>query len=469
MTRPNFFADVAALNCLLKMDLDEPERDCDLTLDIVDVPFWFSFSSDEKTQRMKAYRQLEIYGKDEEMASEAASLELDRESGTVSGRASDELGDNIGAFFGACKKLNCLIGEKGLEPLFSGLDPNEAGILLTENNGELEWKVVSGRERPDLTVHTLLGGITTGRPYMEDFMERSAVDMMSLEEKIEAAEEGNTDVMEDLAMLYLNGDDDIEPDPEKSVYWFKKLAEEGVSNGMFNLGLLYAKGHGVKRDFEEAAYWMEKAAEAGDEDAPRVARDYKKLAAAYDKASAGDAQAQADLAAGLMSLGGSLDQAGAQEDFKECVKWARLAAEQGNPDAMWTLALAYEHGRGVDENTDTAIEYYERGASLGSAPCQHSLGCFYARGDYLEKDNKKAFELFQKSAAQGYGLAMRDLGRCYQFGMGCMGNMKTAVEWYEKALKVIDDPELERKTALFKMLGENDEHWGDDYAGEEEI
>ena len=73
-----------------------------------------------------------------------------------------------------------------------------------------------------------------------------------------------------------------------------------------------------------------------------------------------------------------------------------------------------------------------------------------------------------KSAQQGYGLAMADVGRCYQFGNGVMGNMKTAVEWYEKALEVIHDPELERKTAMFKMIGENDEHWGENYPGTDE-
>ena len=54
---------------------------------------------------------------------------------------------------------------------------------------------------------------------------------------------------------------------------------------------------------------------------------------------------------------------------------------------------------------------------------------------------------------------MRALGQCYQFGHGTLGNMKTAIEWYEKALEVIDDPELERKVMVFKTLGESDENF----------
>lgn len=61
---------------------------------------------------------------------------------------------------------------------------------------------------------------------------------------------------------------------------------------------------------------------------------------------------------------------------------------------------------------------------------------------------------------------MRDVGRCYQFGTGTMGNMKKAVEWYEKACDVLDDPELAEKTKIFKSMSEFDEHWGEDYPGD---
>ena len=44
--------------------------------------------------------------------------------------------------------------------------------------------------------------------------------------------------------------------------------------------------------------------------------------------------------------------------------------------------------------------------------------------------------------------------------------MKTAVEWYEKACEVLDDPELARKTAIFKSLADVDEHWEEDYPGD---
>lgn len=466
MPKPNFFAGIDALNCLLQMDFDDPAKDIDLTLDLIDLPFWLSLHSDEKTQTLKVYIQSELYSRDEKMATSCGSLVLDRASRRADVEAPQALGENMGAFFSACQNLSCLIQEKGLEPLYADLNPDEAGILLTERDGELSWQVVSGRERPSLTVQTLFGGSTTGRPYMDDFWERSELNDLSLEEKIEAAEEGNTTAMEELAMLYLNGDEEqsIAPDPQKGVYWFRKLADTGDAAAMFNLGLHYAKGHGVERDFEKAAEWMGRAAEAGDDDAPALVEEYRKLAGAAEKAAAGDAQAQADLAEGLMKLGGSMDQAGAGNDYDEAFELAQKSAAQKNGDGTWILALAYEHGRGVRKNRKKAAALYKQGTELGHAACQHSLACCYMNGDVLPEDHDAAFALMQKSAEQGYGLAMKDLGRCYQFGTGCTGNMQTALEWYAKAAEVLDDPELDRRVMALQALSKADPHWGEDYA-----
>ena len=457
--RPNFFADEAALNCLLGMEFDDTDEFIDLTVDIIDSPIWLSFRTDDREQVLRAYTQLDMYTKNENLVNDIGSVVLDRSSKQVAAKALPNIGENMLGFWRACRNLSCLIQEKGLEKLYTGLDPEQAGILLEVKKGELAWKAVSGKDRPELMVQSLFGGITKGRPYMDDFFERSLFEEMSLEEHIEEAEDGEASSMEYLAMLYLNGDEDldVEPDPEKCVYWLRKLAEAGDSNGMFNLGLHYAKGYGVERDFVQAVHWMEKAAEAGDEDAPAVAEEYKKLANSVEKAESGDAQAQADLAGGLMKLGGSLDQAGPGEDFAESVKWAEKSAAQDNGDGIWILALAYEHGRGVAQDKKKAVDLYQRGADLGHAKSQHSLGAYYMRGEIVKKDQKKAFDLFMKSAKQGYGLAMQGLGSCYQFGTGTDYDMDKAIEWYEKSLEVQYDPEIANKVAIFKHLGKVDE------------
>lgn len=55
----------------------------------------------------------------------------------------------------------------------------------------------------------------------------------------------------------------------------------------------------------------------------------------------------------------------------------------------------------------------------------------------------------------------------YEFGNGCMGNMKTALDWYEKAAAALDDPELDRRVEVLRTLAATDPHWGEDFPGED--
>lgn len=371
-------------------------------------------------------------------------------------------------FLEIVKGISTFTEKNELISVLSNIDTESEGFLIKLDGDELLFKKVSGKQRPSMACKTLFGGVQMMRPYANEIIDSWICEKLSLEEKVELAKAGNEEMMEQLAMIYLNGDDEVESDPEKSVYWFTKLAELDNPEAQFNMGLFCAEGYGIERSLKNAVYWLEQAAENGCEDALALIEKLKKGIDAEEIVSTCDAQAQADLAEVYMVIGNSFSQTDSNADYAIAFEYAQKSAAQNNGDGLWTLALAYEHGRGVEQSIPTAIEYYRKGAEIGHAPSQHSLACYYLRGDTLEQDYKKAFDLLMKSAAQGYGLAMADVGRCYQFGYGVTGNMKTAVEWYEKALTVIDDPELERKTAIFKMLGENDEHWGEDYLDTDE-
>ena len=365
--------------------------------------------------------------------------------------------------YSVAEGANKLLQEKGMLDECAELDEDVQGVLFgIDNDEEITIKIVKGKKRPALLCVNPFGARRMMRPYLDEIMKNSAIESMSLKDKEEAANAGDVDLMEQLAMDYLNGDG-VAIDPEKAYYWFVKCAEVGGSGqAMFNVGLLTAKGFGVERDFAKAAEWMQKAADEEDEDAKACVDEYRKLADATEKAIAGDAQAQADLASGLMKLSDSLIQAGEDKDFEESVMWAEKAVAQGCPDGYFILALAYHHGRGVAQDIDKAIEIYQKGADAGNAPCQYNLGCQYMSGENIEKDRHKGFALIKAAAEQGYGLAMKDLGECYQFAIGTPGNMKRAYEWYEKALEVIDDIELEQKVMMLGMISTTD-HFDEDY------
>lgn len=253
------------------------------------------------------------------------------------------------------------------------------------------------------------------------------------EELIADAEGGDEDAMRELAKRYLNGDEEVEADPVKAVFWYTRLAETDDSNAQFDLGLHYAKGHGVPRDFAKALYWMERAEENGDADASGLIEIYRDAAAAMEKASAGDAQAQADMAAVLTRMAGVLDQAGSEKDYTEAFAMAQKSAAQNNGDGIWALALAYEHGRGVEQDVDKALEWYRKGAELGHAKSMHNLGCYYMRGDYLQEDKPRAIALCRKAAEQGYDMAEFFMAKVYETGDGVEEDLEQAWFWGEKA------------------------------------
>lgn len=451
MNRPNFFSNNETLTYLINMKYDNNHPWVDISVDFIDVPIWNVFSADDENWKMNIYPRGEIFSRDENEAISKSTLIVNKETG----ESNKEGINGSNPLLLGCRNLSFYAQENNWDSKFGGLDPEKAGILLSVEDGKLTYKVVSGKERPDMMCDTISGTRTLCRPYMDEIMEAHFLEMLPFEEKLEAAKDGDEKAMEAVALAYLDGDD-IDEDPEQAVYWFTKLAELDCADAQFYLGALCAKGYGIQRDFQKAAYWMQRSAENGNDEAPAELKLYAKAAEAVKKIDSGDAQAQADLSCVLMDVANWFPQAGTEDDeYEQAFELAQKSAAQNNGDGLWALALAYQHGRGTEPNVEKAIECYQKAAEIGHASSQYSLACYYFRGDVLERDYKKGFELCLKSAEQGYGLAMADVGRCYQYGYGVMYNIKTAIEWYEKALEVIDNSELERTV---KMLKENMEN-----------
>ena len=285
-----------------------------------------------------------------------------------------------------------------------------SGVIIkaTGQAEDAKATIVRGKNRPYLPCNMFLLGEQMMRPYMDEMMTDAMMSGMSLEEKIEAAEDGDPDIMEHLAQMYLNGDG-VAQDFEKSAFWWEKLANTGNAIGQFNIGLHYAKGCGVKRDFTKAAEWMKKAAENGDEDAAAATVEYGNAAENLRKAESGDAAAQAAIAKLYTQIGGSLEQFGTQRDYEDAFKWAKKAADQGDLDGMYCLALCYEHGRGTAVAKTKAATTYEKAAKLGHAPSQWNLAVCYLNGSGYERNEVKGYMWAYQAADQGNELAISGL------------------------------------------------------------
>ena len=65
---------------------------------------------------------------------------------------------------------------------------------------------------------------------------------------------------------------------------------------------------------------------------------------------------------------------GVAQDYAEAVKWWSLAADQGIPEAQFSLAMCYAKGHGVPRSDENAIMLLKEAAARGYQPAANVLG-----------------------------------------------------------------------------------------------
>ncbi|MDR2015476.1 MAG: sel1 repeat family protein [Azoarcus sp.] len=78
-----------------------------------------------------------------------------------------------------------------------------------------------------------------------------------------AAEQEHFPAQTQLARIYAGCDQLTDPDYAEALKWYLKIAERGDGTAQYNIGVMYAKGHGIAPNFTEAQKWFRKAMEQG--------------------------------------------------------------------------------------------------------------------------------------------------------------------------------------------------------------
>jgi uncharacterized protein len=112
---------------------------------------------------------------------------------------------------------------------------------------------------------------------------------------------------------------------------------------------------------------------------------------------------------------------------------ARVAADQGDPQAEFFLARHYADGLGVPRDDAKAVEYLRQAAGQGYAPAETGLGSCYAHGQGVKQDYGEAIQWYRKAASQGDPLAEYGLGYAYAQGKGVNKDIKAALNWWRKS------------------------------------
>ncbi len=100
----------------------------------------------------------------------------------------------------------------------------------------------------------------------------------------------------------------------------------------------------------------------------------------------------------------------------------RAAAEKGDAECQFNLALMYEQGMGVPKDEKEAVVWYRKSAELGNSNAQFNLGVLYENGRGTAVDFAQANQWYRKAAVQGDPLAMGNLGMLYVRGDGVPAN-----------------------------------------------
>jgi TPR repeat protein len=147
---------------------------------------------------------------------------------------------------------------------------------------------------------------------------------------------------------------------------------------MNRMGLLYATGTGVPKDYVAALAWYQRAAQSGSVSA------MNNIATMYFH--------------GL----------GVLQSYDETVKWLQLAVKQGDATAQNRLGAMYDDGLGVAKSAHDAVELFTLAANQGYAPGMANLGRAYARGHGVKKDEIRAYALISAAVEIGLRQSERD-------------------------------------------------------------
>jgi TPR repeat protein len=124
---------------------------------------------------------------------------------------------------------------------------------------------------------------------------------------------------------------------------------------------------------------------------------------------------------------------GVAQDNGRALGWYTGSAERGNSDAQFVLGQMYYQALGTPQNYAMAFQWWGKAAARGDAAAQSNLGMMYETGQGVPQNFGKALDLFTKSARAGNVYGEFDLGDMYENGRGVKQDYAAACEWYERA------------------------------------
>jgi len=125
---------------------------------------------------------------------------------------------------------------------------------------------------------------------------------------------------------------------------------------------------------------------------------------------------------------------GGAKNAPVAVRWYKKAVEAGVViEAQLRLGFMTGEGRGTPQNATESARWFKEAADYGSADGQFYLGEAYRGGCGVEQSFDKAVKLCRKAAEQGHVEAQFNLGIMFEKGHGVKQSSVEAALWLKKA------------------------------------
>ena len=118
------------------------------------------------------------------------------------------------------------------------------------------------------------------------------------------------------------------------------------------------------------------------------------------------------------------------------------AAQRGDVEAQVSLGSMYDHGEGVPQDSQQALNWYAKAAAQGDPEAQANLGLMFEQGRGVPQDFLQATAWYTLAAEQGHLKAQVNLGMMYYQGQGALQNYSLAYAWFNIAAAAGDKKAL---------------------------
>ena len=90
---------------------------------------------------------------------------------------------------------------------------------------------------------------------------------------------------------------------------------------------------------------------------------------------------------------------GVAQNYREAMRWFRLAAVQGNSSAQSNLGVMYHKGQGIAQDYGEAMKWYRMAAEQRNPEAQFNLGVMFEEGRGVAQDRVRAHMWYNLAAA----------------------------------------------------------------------